>query len=89
LPASRACYGVWLRTGPGQEALPAGLVSALGDDPFCLVCRVAGEALLIGYGSASPLSDRSLTRLVEAQGGGTWLLAAPPDGCAHPTAAPA
>jgi hypothetical protein len=81
----RASYGVWLSTGPRQEALPGGLLSALRDDPFCLVCRPAGEALLIGHGTASPLSDRSLTRLVGAAGGGTWLLAAPPDGCARVT----
>lgn len=99
--APRACYAVWLtagpasgqpaaRTGPGQastgqEVLPAALLSALADDPFLLVCRPVERTLLIGYGTASPLSDRALAQLVAAEGGGTWLLAAGPDGCARVT----
>jgi hypothetical protein len=82
---SRSCYGVWLAVGPGQDALPAALLSALRSDPFTLVCRPVEQALLVGYGEASPLSDRSLARLAAEAGGGTWLLAAPPGGCARLT----
>ena len=76
--------------GPRQggrvpEAVPAALLAALADDPFALVCRPVEQTLLVGYGTASPLSDRALTRLVAADGGQTWLLAAPPDGCAQIT----
>jgi hypothetical protein len=82
---SRSCYAVRLAAAVGSEALPAALLSALADDPFTLVCRPAGQALLVGYGSASPLSDQALARLVAAGGGGTWLLAGRPDGCARVT----
>jgi hypothetical protein len=82
---SRSCYGVRLAAAAGLDALPGALLSALADDPFTLVCRPVEEALLIGYGTASPLSDQALGRLVAAEGGGTWLLASPPDGCARVT----
>jgi len=89
------------QSGAGAlETVPAALLSALADNPFMLVCRPVGRselagygtvaslpdrALLVGYGTASPLSDRALARLVAADGGGTWLLAAQPDGCARVT----
>jgi hypothetical protein len=82
---SRSCYAVWLATAAGREALPVTLLSALADDPFTLVCRRIDRTLLVDYGTASPLSDQGLTRLVAAEGGGTWLLARPPDGCARVT----
>ena len=57
----------------------------LADNPFLLVCRAVERTLLVGYGTASPMSDQALVRLVTAAGDGTWLLAAPPDGCARVT----
>jgi len=82
---SRSCYAVWLTAAAAQQALPATLLSALADDPFTLVCRPVDRTLLVGYAAAAPLSDQALTRLVAAEGGGTWLLASPPDGCARVT----
>jgi hypothetical protein len=70
-------------SGPAQRALPTALLSALADDPFALVCRPVERTLLISYGSASPLSDAALARLVAAAGDETWLLAPPPEGCAR------
>ena len=77
---------------PGEAAraaelatLPQTLLAALRDDPFALVCREAGRSLLIGYGTASPLSDRALARMVAASGDSTWLLAGAPGGCARVT----
>jgi hypothetical protein len=83
--ASRSCYAVWLAAAVAGEALPATLLSALADDPFTLVCRLIDRTLLVGYGTASPLSDHALARLVATEGGGTWLFASPPDGCARVT----
>jgi FtsH ternary system domain X7 len=94
----QTCYAVWLtaqpapaRTGPartGQAAadtLPEALLAALAEDPFTLVCRPVERTLLIAYGTASPLSDRTLSRMVAARGDTTWLLAPLPDGCARVT----
>jgi hypothetical protein len=95
-----ACYAIWLtaesaparsapdaarQAAPGQNTLPSTLLSALADDPFTLVCRPVERTLLIAYGTASPLSDRALSRLVTAHGDATWLLAPPPDACARVT----
>lgn len=81
---TRVCYAVRLAAADGQD-VPAALLAALRDDPFTLVCRAVGQTLLIGYGSASPMSDRALADRVVAAGDTTWLLAAPPDGCARLT----
>jgi hypothetical protein len=80
---ARVCYAVRLAAVPSRTELPAMLLAALRDDPFSLVCRSMEQALLIGYATASPLSDRALARLVAAAGDETWLLAGPPDGCAR------
>jgi len=80
---ARVCYAVRLAAVPPRTELPAMLLAALRDDPFSLVCRSMEQALLIGYATASPLSDRALARLVAAAGDETWLLAGPPDGCAR------
>jgi hypothetical protein len=69
--------------GAVPEPLPARLLGVLADNPFLLVCRTVGRTLLVGYGTASPLSDQALVRLVTAAADGTWLLAASPDGCAR------
>ena len=73
------------RPGAMPEPLPARLLGVLADNPFLLVCRAVGRTLLVGYGTVSPLSDQALVRLVTAGADGTWLLAAPPDGCARVT----
>ena len=80
---ARVCYAVRLAAVPPRTELPTMLLAALRDDPFTLVCRSMEQALLIGYATASPLSDRALARLVAAAGDETWLLADPPDGCAR------
>jgi hypothetical protein len=82
--ARQACYAVRLAAPAGRE-LPVTLLAAIQDDPFALLCRAVEQSLLIGYGTASPLSDRALARLVAAADDSTWLLAAPPDGCARLT----
>jgi FtsH ternary system domain X7 len=97
---TQACYAVWLtaepapaRSGPARsgraaaapDTVPDALLAALAEDPFTLVCRPVERTLLIAYGTASPLSDRTLSRLVAARGDTTWLLAPLPDGCARVT----
>ena len=82
--APRFCYAVRI-SAAARATLPETLLAALRDDPFALVCRGPDQALLIGYGTASPLSDRALARLVALAGDETWLLAGPPDGCARVT----
>jgi hypothetical protein len=82
---ARVCHAIRLSVTPPQTALPATMLAALQGDPFALVCRAVEQSLLIGYGTASPLSDRALARLVTAAGDQIWLLAGPPDGCARLT----
>jgi FtsH ternary system domain X7 len=82
--AARFCYAVRV-SAAARATLPETLLAALRDDPFALVCRSLEQALLIGYGTASPLSDRALAQLVAVAGDETWLLAGPPDGCARVT----
>jgi hypothetical protein len=80
--AARFCYGVRLAAEP---ALPVSLLVALQDDPFALVCRVVDGTVLIGHGTASPLSDRALARMAAVADADAWLLAAAPGGCARVT----
>jgi len=70
---------------PARDMLSGVLLSALADNPFILVCRPVDRTLLVAYGTASPLSDQALGRLVAAGGDATWLLAPPPHGCARVT----
>jgi hypothetical protein len=72
-------YEVVLR-GP-LAALPPAFVGALERDPFTLVCRRAGEHLLIQHHVASALPDRHLATLAERAGPGGWVLAEPAFGC--------
>lgn len=74
-----ATYELRLRGGQANP-LPASLVVALDRDPFVLLCRRAGDRLLVQHRMASPLPDRSLTALVTDD---TWVLAAPEYGCAR------
>ncbi len=60
------------------EPLPASLLTALDHDPFVLVCRVTGDALLVQHAMASALPDPLLADLVDA---GTWVLADASFGC--------
>ncbi len=60
------------------ELLPASLLAALDHDPFVLVCRVTGDALLVQHAMASALPDLLLADLVDA---GTWVLADASFGC--------
>jgi hypothetical protein len=73
------------RVAATPEPLPARLLGVLAGNPFLLVCRPVGETLLMGYGAVSPMSDQALARLVTAAADRTWLLTAPPGGCARVT----
>jgi hypothetical protein len=68
--------------GKDEEAppLPAALVAALDRDPFQLLCRVAGEGLLVQHGLGSALTDSQLLTLIPK--GQCWLLADAAFGCA-------
>jgi hypothetical protein len=78
-PAAHAAYEVNLRA-EGEQTLPAFLVDAVERDPFILVCRRAGETVLIRHRLASPLPDSWLVSLSEGE---TWVLADTPYGCAR------
>jgi hypothetical protein len=76
--ASRVCYAVNLVAGKG--VIPAYFVAALDRDPFVLLCRRAGDTVLIQHELAAPLPDQSLASLT-AQA--TWVLAETGYGCAQ------
>ncbi|WP_326719927.1 hypothetical protein OHT59_10825 [Streptomyces sp. NBC_00243] len=67
-------------TASGDSALPGSLVTALERDPFTLVCRSAGDSLLMQHRRSSPLSDRRLEALA---GNDVWLLADSVHGCSR------
>ncbi|HET9895620.1 MAG TPA: hypothetical protein VFQ44_11895 [Streptosporangiaceae bacterium] len=75
---SWTCYAVNLVAPKG--AIPAFLVAALDRDPFVLLCRRAGDTVLIQHQLASPLPDGSLASL---SGDATWVLAEAVYGCAE------
>lgn len=74
--AARPAYAVTVESTSGH--LPAHFLTALERDPFVVVCRRAGEQLLIEYQHASALPDAALAALVDS---GTWVLASRANGC--------
>lgn len=81
--ATRVSYQVTVRAVPDTR-VPASVIAALNRDPFILVCRRAAGAVLIRYQHASPLSDRALAALNDADAtGDTWVLADSSFGCAR------
>ena len=74
--AARPAYAVKLESTSGY--LPAHLLAALERDPFVLVCRRAGECLLIEHQHASALPDAALGAVVDR---GIWVLASRAHGC--------
>jgi hypothetical protein len=72
------CYAVSVIAPKG--VIPAFFIAAIDRDPFILLCRRAGDTVLIQHQMASPLADGSLASLA---GDATWVLAEAVYGCAE------